>query len=311
MNHTYSVENLRKATRSTQVPTEPGVRFVFEVDDFKVKLNRPYINKEGDENPDLFLVMVENNGPQFSYVDEEGVLVVLYRSSPKEEFEYLNKDTPLPILETAFTYWNTVIEEMRILDITDGYLNTNQSYYAYQKHIGKPIPRILEGLFICDKLYGMEGYSESFGLVRYKKSGISSWSSDPTFLNSFTLFARANGTGSMYAFWNIDPDLEKCPIVVFGDEGGVYLVCETLTEFIHLLSFDNEISVSWEDAYFYHNEEYYEETYSHPEFLEWIKEEYSLDKITEEGVETIIEGVRQKYGNAFNEFLLKYGVVQG
>lgn len=58
----------------------------------------------------------------------------------------------------------------------------------------------------------------------------------------FIEFARANGTGSSYAFWVKDgnQDLETAPIVFLGDEGFNALAANNIRQLLSLLSCDNE-----------------------------------------------------------------------
>ena len=91
-------------------------------------------------------------------------------------------------------------------------------------------------MYEFEQEYGPETYSECFGLlVTNDKTGIKTWSEEEEFYNSFIEFAGANGSGSSYAYWLIDKDLNNCPIVVFGDEGGVHIVAENILQLLYLI----------------------------------------------------------------------------
>ncbi|SFD89044.1 hypothetical protein [Flavobacterium phragmitis] len=175
------------------------------------------------------------------------------------------------------------------------------------------IPEDLVKLYEFQEEYGSETYSECFGLlVTNDKTGIKTWSEEEEFYNSFIEFAGANGSGSSYAYWLIDDDLNNCPIVVFGDEGGIHVVAENTRKLIHLLTLDTEISVDFDYCYFYKDEEYYSENENKEEFHNWVKREFNLDAIeSNEETEIIINEAKEKYKTKLNDFLTKFGIEIG
>ena len=150
-----------------------------------------------------------------------------------------------------------------------------------------------------------ECYSEGFGLQIDDKSGIDSWSKDEAFLERLFPFAQANGTGSVYAFWNdgSSNDLSEFPIVVFGDEGGVHVIAENFSALMQLLTFDSEISVYQDEVYFYKDEEY-EESEGHAAYISWLKENFNLDPVGE--TDKLIQRAQGKYKQAFDSWLKQY-----
>lgn len=175
------------------------------------------------------------------------------------------------------------------------------------------LPPDLVKLYEFDQEYGSETYSECFGLIIIEdKTGIKTWSEKEEFYTSFIEFAGANGSGSSYAYWLIDKDLNNCPIVVFGDEGGIHVVAENTRKLIHLLTFDTEISVDFDEAYFYKDEEYYEENENKEAFEEWAKKEFDLDPIvSNEETEEIVNEAKEKYKKRLNDFLTKFDIETG
>jgi hypothetical protein len=171
-------------------------------------------------------------------------------------------------------------------------------------------PDDLLKLFEFQSQFGGESFSESFYLYAFNsKTGLKTWSENEEFYNSFIEFATANGSGSSYAYWLIDNDLNNCPIVVFGDEGGIHVVAENTQDFIRLLTYDTEISVDHENIYFYKDEEEYEESENKEEFVNWTKENFGLHAVeTEEETELIIKNAKEKFGKKLNSFLEKFDI---
>ncbi|WP_264551032.1 hypothetical protein [Flavobacterium sp. N2038] len=175
------------------------------------------------------------------------------------------------------------------------------------------LPDDLIKLYEFEQEYGAENYSECFGLtITDDKRGIKTWSENEEFYNSFIEFAGANGSGSSYAYWLIDNDLNNCPIVVFGDEGGIHVVAENTRKLIYLLTFDTEISVDFDNAYFYKDEEYYEENENREEFQNWVKKEFNFDAIeSSEETDEIVNQAKNKYKKRLNDFLTKFDIEIG
>lgn len=153
---------------------------------------------------------------------------------------------------------------------------------------------------------GFEEYAQGFGLLIDDKSGIGSWSEDPDFLDHILPFAQANGSGSIYAFWkaagSANPD--EYPVLVFGDEGGVHVVAENFREFLKLLTYDTEISVDFDEAYFYKDEDDYEASEDHEEYLSWLMENFKLEK--EEDPDGVIETAQARCKQEFDQWFGLY-----
>jgi hypothetical protein len=154
-----------------------------------------------------------------------------------------------------------------------------------------------------------ENYANGFSADAIDSDTLKRWSrsEDEEFLNSVSPFAYANGSGSFYAMWDTPaaewPDL---PIVVFGDEGGAHVVAENMDNLVSLLTYDAEISVDFDNVYFYKDEDH-EESPDHEKFLEWLKENYDCGTITEaDEVEKIIKTAQGKYKFAFDKWMEKY-----
>jgi hypothetical protein len=176
---------------------------------------------------------------------------------------------------------------------------------SFKKNLNlETLPRELEALIRFDTEQAQSGYfSESFELMIDNKSGIATWCNNPEFLNKLYPFAQANGSGSIYAIWDdgAGKALNEMPVVVFGDEGGVHPVAENFTAFLQLLTYDVEISVSHERVYFYKDEESYEESTERPLYLQWLKENFNLDPVTD--TKPILETAQLKYKQRFDEWM--------
>lgn len=172
------------------------------------------------------------------------------------------------------------------------------------------LPEDLVKLYEFDQEYGSETYSECFGLtITDDKTGIKTWSEEEEFYNSFIEFAGANGSGSSYAYWLIDKDLNNCPIVVFGDEGGIHVVAENTRDLIRLMSYDTEISVDHENAYFYKDEDYYEESENKEIYADWIKNTFGFEALeNDEETDDIMDNAKEKYKKKLNTFLEKFDI---
>jgi hypothetical protein len=253
--------------------------------------------------------------------DQEIMLILEYldeNGDPK--YQWMN-DENAPGIE-LFCVKHAAIKTFGILTIPEaeteeedeiGYSDYDNrfSLQEYASQFGNyTLPEDLVKLYGFEQEYGVETYSECFGLtITDDKTGIKTWSEDEEFYNSFIEFAGANGSGSSYAYWIIDKDLNNCPIVVFGDEGGVHIVAESTQKLIQLLTLDTEISVDFDKAYFYQDEEYYEASENKEEFREWFKTEFNLDAIdSNEEADEIVEEAQRKYKQKFNDFLVKFGI---
>jgi hypothetical protein len=170
-----------------------------------------------------------------------------------------------------------------------------------------PIPTELEKLiYFQSNSSSFENYSQGFEVTIDDKTGLKSWSEDISFLDKLFPFAQANGSGSFYAIWNdgTTKPINEMPIVVFGDEGGVHIVAENILQLLHLITFDTEISVDFEEIYFYKDEDDYEESEDLNEFLSWLNRDYGLDQI--QAPSNIISAAQEKYKEEFDKWFGQY-----
>jgi hypothetical protein len=169
------------------------------------------------------------------------------------------------------------------------------------------IPTELEKLiYFQTNKSSFENYAQGFGVLIDDKGGLKSWNKDASFLEKLFPFAQANGSGSFYAIWNdgTSKPINEMPIVVFGDEGGVHIVAENILQLLHLITFDTEISVDFDEIYFYKDEDDYEESEDLNAFLQWLKGDYGLDQIQEPSA--IISAAQEKHKEGFDKWFGQY-----
>lgn len=126
---------------------------------------------------------------------------------------------------------------------------------------------------------GSEYYANGFELVEFgKPSGAETYSEEQEFVDSFLCFARANRSGSDYAFWRVDDreDLATLPVVVFGDEGGICVVASNLRDLFRQLGCDWWQWPSWEGAQFMEPDIDDKPSPRHGDYLEWLNENFGL-----------------------------------
>ncbi|WP_118975701.1 hypothetical protein [Taibaiella koreensis] len=179
---------------------------------------------------------------------------------------------------------------------------------VFKENLGRnDIPDAMEQLIhFQNNISGFEYYAQGFGLFVDNKSGLRSWSENEAFLERLIPFAQANGSGSFYTFWDngTGKPLEAMPILVFGDEGGVHIVAEDFRQLLQLLTYDTEISVDFETAYFYKHEEDHEPSDDQPAFREWLKENCNLDPVQEPN--QTIKAAQDKYQQPFEVWFKQY-----
>ncbi|HKY22536.1 MAG TPA: hypothetical protein VJM31_15090 [Vicinamibacterales bacterium] len=133
-------------------------------------------------------------------------------------------------------------------------------------------PRALNALAQFHDRIGPVWYSDGFQLSpNPKRSGIDTWSADRTFLRALFPFAMANGSGSMYALWNSgeSADPNDWPVIVFGDEGGVWVVAKNAIDFLSLLAFDAEPMID-HDSVIYYRDEKHKFSQGRADFINWL-----------------------------------------
>ncbi|MFB9080539.1 hypothetical protein ACFFLS_20610 [Flavobacterium procerum] len=256
-------------------------------------------------------------------IDTQEIMLLLEYLYDDEstKYQWMNDETAEGIefysikhaIITAFEVLNKDYEESDEEEYEEEYEEDADEEFSLEEFSSQfgayKIPEDLVKLCDFQSQYGEETFSECFYLHSIDKTGLKTWSEDEAFYDSFIEFARANGSGSSYAYWLVDSDLNKCPIVVFGDEGGIHVVAENTQKLISLLTYDTEISVDHDKAYFYKDEDYYEESENINEFRDWAKKTFNLSVIeTDEDADAITNEAKKIYGKKLNDFLTKFDI---
>jgi hypothetical protein len=174
-----------------------------------------------------------------------------------------------------------------------------------QNFDGRPVPDALVKLLTFQNETGFASYCEGFGLVYDDKGGLENgWSMDPAFLKQLMPFAQANAGGSFYALWQYEDGLplDVLPVVLFGDEGGEFIVAENIYAFLRLLTLDTE-PMTYREASYYKDEDDEGTGYS-GEYRNWLKKHFNLDAIDKE--DTILAPAIEKYQGRFDDWLGQY-----
>ena len=83
-------------------------------------------------------------------------------------------------------------------------------------------------------------------------------------------------------FWldySTTADLNKMPIVLFGDEGGEHILADDLLQLLQILTYDSEPMVDHDKVSYYKDQEQYQPSPRLGGFKEWVKETFNIDSI--------------------------------
>lgn len=158
-------------------------------------------------------------------------------------------------------------------------------------------------------------YSNAIYLMTEEIPLIESFSTEEEFLKAFIPFAEANSSGSIYAFWinnkEVD-DLTQAPIVAFGDEGGVFVVAKNIQELLQIAAYDVE-AVVFEDEFYFQDKEVLEEEGEFnsaefcTEYLDWLRTEAKLKPIlTIEGVDAVVDHAQTMYQEKLEQYIKRF-----
>lgn len=303
LNPSFIFEKVFGIVNSSIVPNNKyGWRF--EIDDAQIAVQKTFIDEaDGQKLGDS--IHIDNDGELLIYIrvskpNEDPILTIIYKENDEDEFVELTNESPKRVIYFFNTIWNEILStyEERMENIL--------TYDKFSAQFGNlKIPTPLKALFDFESQFTSEqSFTESFYLDDIDKYGLSTWCDKEDFLNNIIEFATANGTGSSYAFWKINDDLNLCPIVVFGDEGGYHVVAENILGLMQLLTYDTEISVDHDTIYFYKDEDGYEESENAELYRNWLKENFNLE--TTDNPELIIEKAQEKYKVQFDKWMQQY-----
>ena len=122
---------------------------------------------------------------------------------------------------------------------------------------------------------------------------------------SMGAFLLAGGAkGKRFALPNAEVMIHQPSGGARGQATEIRIVAENILQLLHLLTFDTEITVDFDEIFFYKDEDDYEESEDLDEFLKWLKDDYNLDKI--EDTSTIISSAQDKYKENFEKWFKQY-----
>ncbi|PYF74744.1 hypothetical protein [Pedobacter nutrimenti] len=308
MKYDFTIPNFTRIIQSVLVPDQDSDGLELELGNTEINIKKPYLDADGEQMGNSIFIRADQ-GLIISMRMESDFLFTFYRENPEDGFKNLEAGSPEHIKQFAWQIWTGIVDYIEKAEEASG--QQEEDYLAFEKQFGiYGVPDDLKKLFEFDKEYGGGTYAESFALMVVNKTGLKTYSQEESFLRSFIEFASATGGGSTYAIWVIHDNLEKCPIVVFGDEGGIHPVAQNIQDLIRLLSYDTEISVGWDSVYFYKNEEFQEEVSENQQaFLQWAETNFQIRQVTtDEQAELILKTAADRYADSLNVFLIGYGI---
>jgi hypothetical protein len=168
---------------------------------------------------------------------------------------------------------------------------------------GSPTPEALQKLLdFQNNVSGPNFYADGFELIVNGPPGmLETYSSEAEFLNALCIFAQVTGSGSDAAIWRIDDrtDLSLNPIVVFGDEGGYFVVAQHLLEFLQVLTVDVELFGTDIQRH-----EGAPVSAASAQYREWLKSNFGLEAIQD--ATAIIAAAQAKHQAAFEAWIGKF-----
>lgn len=144
------------------------------------------------------------------------------------------------------------------------------------------LPVVLQKLIAFQNQHGYESFCQGFGIHPETNAVFRTWTRSETLLSQLFCIGQANGGGSLYAIWRArdDAGLDRQPVVAFGDEGGAWVVARTLVDFLRVLSFDREPSISPDGIAFGDGGgEGDGESPQHRKFVAYIKKHFDVAKL--------------------------------
>jgi hypothetical protein len=165
----------------------------------------------------------------------------------------------------------------------------------------------LNALYTFQQRAGYENYSDGFGLNQFDdKSGLmSGWTKNKTALGALVPFARATGGGSFYALWNDEKskNMSDWPVVLFGDEGGEFVVAGNVIDFLRLLTIDVEPSI-YKDEVSYYKDKSHRASDEARAYRQWLQA--TLKTTIPKDPETIAKSALAKHQKAFRTWAEKF-----
>jgi hypothetical protein len=207
--------------------------------------------------------------------------------------------------------WKNLDEKNRRIDLEGNVLLTPE---AYAKNFsGFDLPEKLAQLVDLQNELGIENFAQGFALLADDKGLIKNFcgsdgkpfaskANTKEFLAALMPLADANGTGSGYVVWNDgkSKSIDQMPIVIFGDEGGVFVVAQNLSELLQIVAADIEPSVDLDGVTFYRGADE-DGSAQIGAFRKWLKENFGVTAAKKP--EQLVRKAQKKTQSAFEAWL--------
>ncbi|MCL2310135.1 MAG: hypothetical protein FWC42_07675 [Proteobacteria bacterium] len=165
------------------------------------------------------------------------------------------------------------------------------------------LPGQLDHLIKFQNKYGFENFCQGFGMYVEDKNIFKHWTQSSELMEQLVCIGQANSTGSIYAIWRCNEKLplDGQPIIAFGDEGGCWIVADNFSDFLRLLTYDSEPTLSHENIYFEKNDE---ESEHHKKYVSYVKKNFQINKLkTGAEVSELISKAQGKYQKILEQAL--------
>ena len=241
-----------------------------------------------------------------AWISEAFQLIVMYQKDASSPFYPLIESSPAWAWQLASNSWQALTAHVGIPTESNPHeVLASRDLQVFNRQFAPyEAPSDLQALYLFERKWPTQAYAQGFSFYNFNKAGLRSFHQDPLFLNAFIEFGSASADGSFYAYWLTEQNIEDCPIVVFGEEGGIHPVALNTKELIALLTYDAEISSDDLGAYFYKEETYTGSSEARVAFLNWANTKFNIEQLyTEAQTTKILENAKSRYAEALYSFL--------
>lgn len=169
-----------------------------------------------------------------------------------------------------------------------------------------PVPAALQDLLRFQNEVGYGNYSQALTLsVQDHEVLAIGWSDEDEFLDRMLPFAQASASGSFYVLWNPDPSLalppDRWPVVVFGDEGGEWVIARDVRELLRVSTCDVEPMIDMDRVHYYRSEHHYRKSAELDRYVEWLRERFQIAPLDDP--EEILKAAQQEWQTPFERWM--------
>lgn len=114
------------------------------------------------------------------------------------------------------------------------------------------------------------------------------------FLDALCPLGQANGSGSLYVLWARDSakKLADCPVLAFGDEGGIHVVAESALQFMRLLTLDAEPMID-QDSLVFMKDDGEAPSPGAKDYAAWLEKQFHLKPVKDSAeVEVLVRSTQ-------------------